>query len=146
MNGGEPLRVDSWTVLAMLAGFMFGAGLMSHSDLLSVFEAEFYGFIQVSDCTVVYLGLQLLLFMVAMAAYLLLLVILAVICVQLIGTIEARAARLLIVAVLVLLVSLSATTLFAINKGFSAKNAEIEELKETLKTKGQSPTVTWRWN
>lgn len=130
----------------MLAGFMFGAGLMSHSDLLTVFESEIYGFIRIADTGVTYFGLQMLLFLVATTSYLLLLVTIAVISIESLRNFANGPARLLVIAVLLLVVSLSATTLLAINKGFSAKTAEIKLLKEKLQQTGTHLEEHWRWS
>lgn len=52
MNDGN--REQSWTVMAALLGFLSGAGVMSHADVVSLASSELYSFLQTDpDGTVV---------------------------------------------------------------------------------------------
>jgi hypothetical protein len=139
------VRPDSWALLAALVGFLSGAGVMSHADLVHIFSEEFFHFMHVPGATagtIQVFGREMILILVSLVAYLLLLGLLFVVAVE---SIMTRDRLVTIAGCLLLLLSVSFLSMsaYSINRGYYDVEAQLRAMHSSPNAKGTH--VKWVW-
>lgn len=146
MANTKERKVDTWTVIAALAGFLSGAGLMSQVEILELYSKDIYSFIVINDGTIAIYGRQMVMIMTAVVAYLFLIIILGSIAGFAIikGTsVQIKLAGLI---GLLLMVSFLSMSSFAINRGYNKIQEDIYDLRNQYAQEREKMIPIWIWD
>jgi len=139
------LEIDSWTIAAALVGFLSGAGLMSHSDVLHMFSEDLYQFINITDGAVTVYARQMVEILVAMVSYLLVLFLVAA--GSVVAMVRTRDVRVMwaCLGILLLMISFFGTALSAADRGYQPITTGMNKAREVATNRGESLRVHWVW-
>ena len=141
----EVKSVDNWTVIAALIGFLSGAGVMSHADLIQIYSNDLFGFIEVSGEGISIYGRQMVSILTAIVAYISLLILLGFFALYTIHLNKDLKVRMVAIAGMLLIISFLGTSSFAINRGYNEIDRKIENLRIQKEESQKEIIPTWIW-
>ena len=136
---------DSWTLIAALLGFLSGAGLMSHKDLIQVFSEDFYSFISVSNSGVLIYGRQMIEMLAGSVSYFCVLFLVAAGAIHTILRTKDNRVLWAGVGVFLLMISFIGITLNAVDRGYQPLRKQLHEVNLASEHQEEPLTVKWVW-
>jgi hypothetical protein len=133
---------ESWAVVAAVIGFLSGAGLMSHAEILDLFTRNLYQFMVVDAASVTIHGKEMLAILSAAISYIAVLVMIGLAAGRLLWAADDVRVRYAALGVIFLVVSFLGTAVFSISRGYSPIEARMESLRATS---GHPVIPKWDW-
>lgn len=132
-------------VIAALIGFLSGAGVMSHVDLLQIWTNELVDFIQITNAGVNIHGRQMIAIIIAMVAYFMVLLIIGIMTFRIALKTNARYVRMLAAIGFLLIISFFGTSIFAVNRGYYRVEKELQTMRDQKTQVDEKLDVRWVW-
>ena len=130
----------SWGALGLLVGFLSGAGLMSHRELVDFFATDFYRFISIVDSEVIVSGRDMAFLLTAAVSYFFVLCIIGVAATRLAISVRDQRVKAAAVGALFLVLSFLGLYLHGANSGYHELQVGLEELR------AERPVIPkWIW-
>lgn len=131
----SPRDDGSWTVLAAMLGFLSGAGVMSHSEMVAVLSEDLYHFIHIAENGAIELhGREFLTIFGAIGCYMMVLVLIGVLMIRA-SEGSAGVRRIAAVAGMFLIASFILIAGFGISAGYDQASARVLEANRSWQAK-----------
>lgn len=138
--------VESWNITgAALAGFISGAGLMSHSDMIQIYSREFYNFLDVNNGNVIIYGRQMMAITLASVAYMFVLLIIGCMAADVFYRYRDSWIRIVALGGMLLIISFIGTSSYALSRGYYDIDKKLETLRNDKSKTGDRLVPVWQW-